>query len=616
MEIKNISTYRIDNDNKNYVRNGFKMGEQKNNIKLAFCFDNNLVKQICVTVASLLDASKNSNCHYDIYCVCANGAEKVENKLKKIVKKRDKFSNVFISPVENKYKNGYEIRKITSGAYLRLQLHNILSNLDKIIYCDVDILFKNNLQEIWDISIDDNYFMGVKGANNLSQTWNINLEKFDYWKNFEKNTYINSGVVVMNLKKIREDNLEIQWEKMVNNSYFYVDQDIINIVCKNKIGFLPLKYNLPAYLDNNAILNYEKENIYNKNEVYEAINNPSIIHYAGEKPWDNPNILNSDYWFNYVKSQNDLKKIFKIKRKLFDIKNEYSNNKKYKVITLFGIKFKFKIKKQNKTNDRNILPILPRLEIHVCDQCNLNCRGCSHYCNLVQEDRFVDINNFEKDIKEVAKKLNFSEIKLLGGEPLLHPNLIEFFRLTREAFPKIKIILTTNLILLDTMKEDFWEAMKKYNIVFQLTKYPPMNKKFVHYLDLIASYNIPIDNIHVANEFWLFKNPNGNSKPQEVYKQCCEAYCRQLRDGRLYICPDACYMDYYNKYFDKNIPVDKGIDIYKHTSSEIYNYLTTYKETCRYCFGKDKFKYVRWEKSQKQSDEWDGEVANEVIVEV
>ena len=403
---------------------------------------------------------------------------------------------------------------------------------------------------------------------------------------------------------------------MVNNSYFYVDQDIINIVCKNKIGFLPLKYNLPAYLDNNAILNYEKENIYNKNEVYEAINNPSIIHYAGEKPWDNPNILNSDYWFNYVKSQNDLKKIFKIKRKLFDIKNEYSNNKKYKVITLFGIKFKFKIKKQNKTNDRNILPILPRLEIHVCDQCNLNCRGCSHYCNLVQEDRFVDINNFEKDIKEVAKKLNFSEIKLLGGEPLLHPNLIEFFRLTREAFPKIKIILTTNLILLDTMKEDFWEAMKKYNIVFQLTKYPPMNEKFVHYLDLIASYNIPIDNIHVANEFWLFKNPNGNSKPQEVYKQCCEAYCRQLRDGRLYICPDACYMDYYNKYFDKNIPVDKGIDIYKHTSSEIYNYLTTHKETCRYCFGKDKFKYVRWEKSQKQLDEWDGEVANEVIVEV
>lgn len=592
------------------------MGEQKNNIKLAFCFDNNLVKQICVTVASLLDASKNNNCHYDIYCVCANGAEKVENKLKKIVKKRDKFSNLFIYPVENKYKNGYEIRKITSGAYLRLQLHNILSNLDKIIYCDVDILFKNNLQEIWDISIDDNYFMGVKGANNLSQTWNINLEKFDYWKNFEKNTYINSGVVVMNLKKIREDNLEIQWEKMVNNSYFYVDQDIINIVCKNKIGFLPLKYNLPAYLDNNAILNYEKENIYNKNEVYEAINNPSIIHYAGEKPWDNPNILNSDYWFNYVKSQNDLKKIFKIKRKLFDIKNEYSNNKKYKVITLFGIKFKFKIKKQNKTNDRNILPILPRLEIHVCDQCNLNCRGCSHYCNLVQEDRFVDINNFEKDIKEVAKKLNFSEIKLLGGEPLLHPNLIEFFRLTREAFPKIKIILTTNLILLDTMKEDFWEAMKKYNIVFQLTKYPPMNEKFVHYLDLIASYNIPIDNIHVANEFWLFKNPNGNSKPQEVYKQCCEAYCRQLRDGRLYICPDACYMDYYNKYFDKNIPVDKGIDIYKHTSSEIYNYLTTHKETCRYCFGKDKFKYVRWEKSQKQSDEWDGEVANEVIVEV
>lgn len=589
------------------------MREHKNNIKIAFCFDNNLMKQICVTVASLLDASKNSCSHYDIYCICSNGAEKVENKLKKIVKKRDKFSNIFIYPVENKYANGYEIRKITSGAYLRLQLHNILSNLDKIIYCDVDILFKNNLQEIWDIPIDHNYFMGVKGANNLSHIWNENLIKFNYWNKFDKNTYINSGVVVMNLQKIRDDNLEKQWENMVNDAYFYVDQDIINIVCKNKIGFLPLKYNIPAYLDNNTLLNYEKENIYEKSFIEDAINNPSVIHYAGEKPWDNPNILNSYYWINYVKSQKDLKKMFKTKQKikLFSINNEYSNNKKYKVITLFGIKFK--IKKQIKTDNDYKLLTLPRLEVHVCDKCNLNCRGCSHYCNIAQEDRFVDINNFEKDIKEVAKKLNFYEIKLLGGEPLLHPNLIEFFRLTRQAFPTSKIILTTNLILLDTMKENFWEAMKKHNIVFQLTKYPPMNEKFVHYLDLIASHNIIIDNIHVANEFWLFKNPNGDSNSQEVYKQCPEAYCRQLRDGRLYICPDACYMDYYNKYFSKNIPVDKGIDVYKHSSEEIYNYLTTPKETCKFCFAKDKFKYVPWEKSQKKYDEWDGEVSNEII---
>ena len=107
---------------------------EKNNIKIAFCFDNNLTKQICVTIASLLDASKNCDCHYDIYCVCSNGAENLENKLKKIVKKRDKDSNLFVYPVENKYQNGYEIRKITSGAYLRLQLHKILPNVEKVIY--------------------------------------------------------------------------------------------------------------------------------------------------------------------------------------------------------------------------------------------------------------------------------------------------------------------------------------------------------------------------------------------------------------------------------------------------------------------------------------------------
>lgn len=265
-------------------------------------------------------------------------------------------------------------------------------------------------------------------------------------------------------------------------------------------------------------------------------------------------------------------------------------------LIFFGVKFK-----NNKSNN---LPKLPRLEVHIVDHCNLNCRGCTHFCSLADE-KFLDIDVYEKDLKEIVKKINFNEIKLLGGEPLLHPQIHKFILKTREICPNIKILLTTNCILLKSATDEFWSAMKKADAMFQLTKYPPMNAQFCEILDLVDSKGIVIDGVHVANKFWLTKNPNGDSCAVKVYKNCPSAYCRQYRNSRLYICPDACYMDLYNKHFNKNIPTDEGIDIYSHTSKEIYEYLTTPKLTCRYCVSKDDYKYVDWSQSKREADEWD-----------
>ena len=57
------------------------------NIKIAFCFDNNLTKQACVTISSLLKFKQKDNVHYDIYCICSNGAESIKNTLTKMEKK-------------------------------------------------------------------------------------------------------------------------------------------------------------------------------------------------------------------------------------------------------------------------------------------------------------------------------------------------------------------------------------------------------------------------------------------------------------------------------------------------------------------------------------------------
>ena len=335
------------------------------NIKIAFCFDNNLMYQACITIASLVKAGIKEHCHYDIYCICSNGAEKIKTILEKIINKIDSSSNIFIIKAENEYENGYEIRNITAGAYLRLQLHKLLPNIDKIIYSDIDVLFQTSIAEVWNYEINNKLFLGVKGAINLNIYWNSNCQQYTYWNNFTHGAYINSGFVVMNLKNIRESNIDKEWGKMVTEPYFYVDQDIINISCKNQIGFLPLKYNVPAYLSTEQLFEFEKENLYTKTEVLEAVNSPAIIHYAGEKPWNNSTINHGKEWINFVKSDRKLKHIYykyinkpeSVLQKIFSIKNYTIKNKKYKIITIFGIKIKTRL--NNKQTDVPELLTLP-----------------------------------------------------------------------------------------------------------------------------------------------------------------------------------------------------------------------------------------------------------------
>ena len=123
-----------------------------------------------------------------------------------------------------------------------------------------------------------------------------------------------------------------------------------------------------------------------------------------------------------MKTKSDkFKNIFKI----YEFKNRHI------VFNIFGIKIKFIIDKKYKKY--RSLPSIKYLEVHLCDHCNLKCKLCSHYCNLVQSEIFTDLKQYKKDINELAKKLNIKTIRLMGGEPLLNPDIEEFFKVFKEA---------------------------------------------------------------------------------------------------------------------------------------------------------------------------------------
>ena len=94
---------------------------------------------------------------------------------------------------------------------------------DKIIYIDVDALCVDNIQEIWNLDLQDNAIAGV--FENGEWEKYLQFNKLD-------TTYINAGFMLMNLKQIREQGIDDKIIYLINNiSYAFPDQDAINIVC-------------------------------------------------------------------------------------------------------------------------------------------------------------------------------------------------------------------------------------------------------------------------------------------------------------------------------------------------------------------------------------------------
>lgn len=116
---------------------------------------------------------------------------------------------------------------------------------------------------------------------------------------------------------------------------------------------------------------------------------------------------------------------------------------------------------------------IEKIEIHLAEHCNLNCQSCSHFSQLA-EPEFANIEVFEKDIKRLSELSNgeVNIIHLMGGEPLLNPNIKRFFEIARKYFDKTEIKLITNGILLLKQDNSFWQSMKDNKITLAPTKYP------------------------------------------------------------------------------------------------------------------------------------------------
>ena len=193
------------------------------------------------------------------------------------------------------------VGRFTSTVYYRLSLSSILSEVDKIIYADLDTINLEDLSEMYNISFNEKiYFCGVLDNARMIKE----LKKF----NITGNKYINSGVLLINLKGIRNDGIENKMREFISTHIIpTVDQTVINVVCYNNIQILPYKYSIFAYDSFDALVNIngKQDSIYryNESELKRAFEKPTFFHYyALNKPWKKYfKKFNRVYWWYYAK---------------------------------------------------------------------------------------------------------------------------------------------------------------------------------------------------------------------------------------------------------------------------------------------------------------------------
>ncbi len=299
-------------------------------IKIAFAFDHNFYRQAGVAISSLLDFA-DSAVTYEIYCLCSYDVKESDKReLANVVKERSRSIKIHFKMMDCVFDESYEVRGITKATYFRLLLHRLLPDVDKIIYSDVDVLFKGNLLEVWEQELGDNLLGVVKGPIvNRTENFKEYVERFDYFKRYlwtARGTYFNAGFLLMNLEGIRRENLEERWIQMTRKNYNFQDQDILNITCSGRVTFLPPKFNVLIHVIEST--NYYKdlvdEKVFCAQEVEDIYNHPVVIHFAIQKPWDFRGLERFDEWWEYTRNRTPFFDYFFMRSECIEMQKELS----------------------------------------------------------------------------------------------------------------------------------------------------------------------------------------------------------------------------------------------------------------------------------------------------
>lgn len=273
--------------------------------------------------------------------------------------------------------------------------------------------------------------------------------------------------------------------------------------------------------------------------------------------------------------------------------------------------YKLMLKDLTEMQSRTMPKAMLDYEVQLVEHCNLNCKGCSHFSPLANEE-FLDVEEYEKDCTRLSELFGgeASFIRLMGGEPLLHPEISRFLKITRSRFPNTVIDLDTNGILVLSMQENFWQAMRENKINLTITKYPiKINYEVIKLKCEKEGVNFRFFDEQPVRDFThLPLDVEGRQPIEKNFLSCYLANsCHTLKHGKMYTCSTIPHIEHFNKYYKKDLKItnDDFINIYEvKNKQEILDFFAKPVPFCRYCNVDKRMYGYGWGVSKKEISEW------------
>ena len=259
-------------------------------------------------------------------------------------------------------------------------------------------------------------------------------------------------------------------------------------------------------------------------------------------------------------------------------------------------------------------PNINYMVLNILNHCNLRCQGCDHFA-CIADEHTVSYEVVMHDIQKLSQVMGgdlINKIAVMGGEPLLHPELLAILEGVRKNFPYAEIRLTTNGILLLQQPEEFWSVCRENDIHIVNTKYP-INLNYDAIIAKAKEKNVVFyfyegtDGKTIKKSFKKHINLAGNSDVIKSFLNCnIKDTVAFVNEGKMYSCPFSCMSNIiFNEKFNQNLRLTEGDYLTLdnvNDKEEIFNFLARPKYYCRYCQGVSE--PFDWARTKGEMSEW------------
>ena len=235
-----------------------------------------------------------------------------------------------------------------------------------------------------------------------------------------------------------------------------------------------------------------------------------------------------------------------------------------------------------------------KLEYNAVEHCNYGCRECSHFSPHLAV-RHSDLSAFERDVAALAPVYHVERFRFVGGEPLLHKQLVDFVAAVRDSGIADTIEVVTNGSMLHRVDDRLFRSIDFLSISWYAD--PRFDERKLALAREKCHAHGTTLKVKRANEFRMMQLTEPIGDPQlvdDVYRSCQIAhswYCQTFLDGFFYLCSRPLFTASYLQTRGRPAPDLRRLDGVPLHEPDLRGRLEAYLargeplESCRHCLG-------------------------------